>query len=127
MSEIKIVKADRRRHVITGWANVATVNGEPVTDSQDDQITMSALTEAADRFMLEQRPAKVQHSGPQVGIVLHSLPLDSETAKALGIETDKEGLIIGMFVPDDEIFDRVERGELKAFSIGGRVGKDTDD
>ena len=57
------------------------------------------------------------------GTVLFALPLTSEIAKALDIETKKTGLIIAV-KPDADMLAKFKSGELTGFSIGGFVLKD---
>jgi len=105
-----------------------TENGEPVVDRQGDVITPDEISKAATEFMLSVRVAKAMHDGEQIGHVVHSFPVTNELAKALGIQSDREGWIIAQKITDDEVWKRVKSGELKAFSIGGNaVSEDIDD
>lgn len=113
-------KSDNEGRYVRGWASVVTINGEAVTDTQGDLITMAELRKAAHRFVTDARVAKAMHRGDQVGEVVESVIIDDEFAKATGMSTDKRGWWIGMAVNDDNIRKRVKAGELKAFSIGGR-------
>jgi cation transport regulator ChaB len=115
-----ILKLDSERRIAWGWASVSTVNGKLVTDTQGDVITPTEMGKMADRFMSSARMAKAMHEGEQIGEVLHSLPLTAELAKAFGMETDREGWIIGMKVHDDAIWKGFQEGRYKAFSIGGK-------
>lgn len=113
-------KSDKEGRYVRGWASVVSINGEAVTDTQGDLITMEELRKAAHRFVTDARVAKAMHSGSQVGEVVESVIIDDEFAKATGMDTDKRGWWIGMAVNDETIRKRVKSGELKAFSIGGR-------
>ena len=113
-------KSDNEGRYVRGWASVVSINGEPVTDTQGDLITMGELRKAAHRFVTDARVAKAMHSGSQVGEVVESVIIDDEFAKAIGMSTDKRGWWIGMAVHDENIRKRVKDGTLKAFSIGGR-------
>lgn len=113
-------KSDKEGRYVRGWASVVSINGEAVTDTQGDLITMAELRKAAHRFVTDARVAKAMHRGDQVGEVVESVIIDDEFAKATGMSTDKRGWWIGMAVNDDNIRKRVKAGELKAFSIGGR-------
>jgi hypothetical protein len=70
--------------------------------------------------MASARTAKAMHQGDQIGEVLHSFPLTNELAKAFGMETDREGWLIGMKIHDDAVWQGFKDGTYKAFSIGGR-------
>ena len=54
------------------------------------------------------------------GAVLFALPLTTDIAKSLGIETKKTGLIIAV-KPDADMLAKFKSGELTGFSIGGSV------
>jgi hypothetical protein len=64
------------------------------------------------------------HTGEQVGVVVHSLPITKEIGDALGIQSDREGWVVAYKVFDDAVWDMVKSGELAAFSIGGRAMKE---
>lgn len=115
-----ILKVDTERRIAWGWASVSTMKGELVTDLQGDTITPQEMEKMADRFMASARTAKAMHQGDQIGEVLHSFPITNEIAKAFGMETDREGWIIGMKIHDDAVWQGFKDGTYKAFSIGGR-------
>lgn len=120
--EAKILKSDRDAKVIWGWAYVATVDGEPSYDHSGEYVSPETLVKATTQFMLKSRMAKVDHKGDKEGDIVGSLPVTKDLASALGIETNREGWIIGVVV-SEETLDRVEKGELTSFSIGGRALK----
>lgn len=115
-----ILKLDAERRIAWGWASVSTMKGELVTDLQDDTITPAEMEKMADRFMSSARMAKAMHDGDQIGEVLHSFPLTADLAKAFGMETDREGWIIGMKIHDDAVWKGFRDGTYKGFSIGGK-------
>lgn len=117
----EILKIDNDQRIVYGWASVVTENGSPVVDRQGDTITPEVMTKAVNQFMEDVRVGKAMHEGGRIGTFIHSLPLTNEIAKALGIETQREGWVVALKVHDDETWDRVKSGELKAFSIGGRA------
>jgi cation transport regulator ChaB len=117
----EVLKLDSERRIAWGWASVSTVNGKLVTDTQGDVITPTELGKMADRFMASARTAKAMHEGDQIGEVLHSLPLTNELAKAFGINTDREGWLIGMKIHDDAVWKGFQEGRYRAFSIGGKA------
>jgi hypothetical protein len=117
----EILKLDSERRIAWGWASVSTMKGEPVTDLQGDTITPSEMEKMADRFMASARMAKAMHEGDQIGEVLHSLPLTAELAKALGMETDREGWVVGMKINSDEVWAGFKNGTYKGFSVGGKA------
>ncbi len=117
----EILKVDRERRIIWGWASVSTMKGEIVTDLQGDRITPVEMEKMADGFMRSTRAAKAMHDGDDVGEVIHSFPLTKELAEAFGIKTDREGWITGTYIKSDEQWQRALKGEYRGLSIGGRA------
>lgn len=116
-----VIKVDGERRIAWGWASVSTLKGETVIDRQGDVISPVEMEKMADSFMASARTAKAMHDGEGVGEVLHSLPLTKALADALGIQTDREGWIIGMKIHDDKTWGMFKSGALAAFSIGGKA------
>jgi hypothetical protein len=118
----EVIKADKDSKVIWGWAYVATVNGEISLDHSGEWVSPETLVKAATNFMKNTRVSKVNHQGDQDGDIVHSLPVTKDLAEALGIQTDREGWIIGV-IASDETLAKVQDGSLTSFSIGGRALK----
>ena len=121
--EGKILKVDDEQRMVLGWASVVTEDGEPVIDRQGDIIEAETLVKAVNEFMEHVRVGKAMHTGEQVGVVVHSLPITKEIGEALGIHSNREGWVVAYKVFDDSVWERVKSGELAAFSIGGRAQK----
>lgn len=117
-----VIKVDKDAKVIWGWAYVCTEKGEKAFDRSGEWIAPETLVKATTNFMLTSRMAKVNHIGPKEGDIVGSLPVTKDLADALGIQTDREGWIIGVVASDDTLA-KVESGELTSFSIGGRALK----
>ena len=122
--EGKILKTDDEQRMVYGWASVVTENGEAVVDRQGDVIEVGTLVKAVNEFMEHVRVGKAMHTGEQVGVVVHSLPITKEIGDALGIQSDREGWVVAYKVFDDAVWAMVKSGELAAFSIGGRAIKE---
>lgn len=122
--EGKILKADDEQRMVYGWASVVTEKGEPVIDRQGDVIEPDTLVKAVNNFMEHVRVGKAMHTGDQVGVVVHSMPITKEIGEALGIHSDREGWVVAYKVYDDSVWNMVKSGELAAFSIGGRAVKE---
>lgn len=116
----EIFKINDEQRMVYGWASVISEDGIPVKDRQGDIVEAPTLESAVNKFMETVRVGKKMHSGEQIGVIVHSFPLTNDIAKSIGIETNREGWIIGMKVNDEETWNRVKKGELRAFSIGGR-------
>jgi Putative phage serine protease XkdF len=119
-STVDVIKTDDERMVVWGWASVATMDGEPVYDSHGDHIPMEELDRAATDFMIEYRVGKMEHEGPKVSEIFCLLPLSKSLAEALGLSSQREGLIVGYKVYDQKVWDMIKSGELGAISIGGK-------
>ena len=115
----RIVKIDKSRRIVYGWANVITESGVPVEDADEHIIRPGELVKFTTEFMIGDRIGKTNHAGDPTHMVVHSFPLTYELAKALGIETPDEGWLVGVYVHDADTMARVESGDLVAFSIGG--------
>ena len=116
-----IIKVNQEERLAYGWAYVTKADGEVSYDHSKEWMTSDTLTKAATDFMLNSRTAKSMHSGEKVADIVHSLPVTKEVADALGIQTDREGWIIGVRVNDEETWQMVKSGKLSSFSIGGRA------
>lgn len=124
MSEsIKILKIDEEQRIIYGWASVTTLKGEHIVDLQGEVIKTDTLHKAINEFMKGVRVGKLNHSGEQVGQIVHSFPMSKDICEALGIQSDKEGWITGYHVTDDTLWEKVKAGDYAEFSIGGRAQK----
>lgn len=126
-SQGQILKFDDEQRMFYGWASVVTEKGTPVVDKQGDIIEPHTLEVAATEFMKGIRVGKVMHCGEQKVTFVHSMPITKELADAFGIQTDKEGWIVGGYVHDDETWAMVKSGKLPALSIGGRARREKAD
>lgn len=125
--EGQVLKSDDEQRLVYGWASVITEKGEPVVDRQGDVIKADTLVQAVNEFMEDVRVGKAMHSGDQIGVVVHSWPVTDEIAKAVGIQSDREGWLVAFKVYNDDVWAKVKSGELAAFSIGGRATKEAMD
>lgn len=122
--EGKIFKSNDEQRLVYGWASVITEKGVPVVDRQGDVIDADTLVKAVSDFMEHVRVGKAMHSGEQVGVVLHSMPITKEIGASLGIQSDREGWLVAYKVYDEQVWQDVKSGKLAAFSIGGRATRE---
>lgn len=115
----RVIAKDDVKKIVWAWANVITEGGVPVVDVQDDMITPDELVKCTTDFMVDERVGNTDHVGGQTHMVIHSLPLTYELAKAFGIQTDNEGWLVGLRVDDEPTMQRVDVGDLIALSIEG--------
>jgi hypothetical protein len=124
--EVPIVKADDEERVVYGFASVADEDGQPVVDRQGDILPVTELVKVAHKFIKSGRVGGIMHKmgadgkPVSIGEVVESVVLRPELQKALGIDLKKSAWLIGVHISDDETWARVKKGELGAFSIGGR-------
>jgi len=117
--EFVILKEDNDL-VIAGYASV------DVVDKQNDKITLSAIQEAAQKFMKEERYRNVMitHSNVQVGEVLDEYT--NSKGKVLKTGVDDTGFFVVIKLRNDiekarEVARDVRKGRLRSFSIGGQA------
>lgn len=122
--EGQILKQDSEERLVYGWAYVSTNKGEISLDHSGEFVRPDQIAKAATNFMLSMRTAKRMHSGGKIGEVVHSMPLTNDIAKALGIQSDREGWLVAIKVYDDQVWQDVKSGKLAAFSIGGKALKE---
>jgi hypothetical protein len=128
-----IIKSDDEQRMVYGWASVISEGGLAVIDTQGDIIEASELEKSTTEFMKDVRHAAEMHARNgdgsfsqdlAIGQVVHSFPLTKGFMDALGIDCDREGWIVGIHVTNDAVWDRVKKGELRAFSIGGHGNRE---
>jgi hypothetical protein len=119
--EAAIAKADSVRQIAYGVVLEPRAPTDP--DTQGDWYTAEDVELAAHGFMAE------VSKGTGFGDLMHDertragYPVESYVAPvefALGDQLVKAGSwVIGMHYPDPAIWDRIVKGELAAFSVGG--------
>ena len=119
--QTEIVKINTERKQVFGWASLISKNGVPTEDTQGDLISADDLEKMAYGFVSECRVGGEMHVRKGVGKLIESLVLTVEKAKAMGIELPGgvEGWWTGWQVTDDDVWDKVKKGEYKAFSVHG--------
>jgi len=118
-SEFEIIRKDDAQRMVYGWANQITKSGAPVQDLQGDIIEPEEMVKFTTEYMKTARVSKLMHRGGQIGQVVHSFPLTYEIAKSLGLTTDTEGWLVGVYIANDDVWQAVQDGKLTSFSIGG--------
>lgn len=122
---MEITKSDDELQVVWGWASIIEKDGKPIVDGQGDLIYEPELVKAAHDFVRDSRIGGLMHARGaegqviEVGRVVESMVLTKSLKAAAGIATDVVGWLIGVHVPDPDVWTLVKRGLLPAFSIGG--------
>jgi hypothetical protein len=116
-----IIKADLDKQMVFGWASVVEKGGESVTDRQGDQISEEEMEKMAYSFMLDSRRAGEMHKRSEgVGRLVESIAFTKQKQESLGIDLGKTGWWIGFKIDDPDVWEKVKKGEYKAFSIHGK-------
>lgn len=125
----KVAKIDENLGLVFGWAIICKIDGEDYYDLNVDlhsgervpeHIPESAMLKASFKFMAESdRPGNEMHKGPESGTYVFAFPLTTDIAKAMGITTDKTGLMIA-YKPTETVLKKYQDGTYKGFSIEGR-------
>ncbi len=128
--EHTILKTDDDKRLVFGWASVSiTVDGELLTDRQNDTIEPEILESAAYEYVLNFRDGGEEHipSLRKKARLVESCVFTKEKQTALGIPegTLPVGWWIGFYVDDDEAWEKIKNGTYKMFSIEGTATRET--
>lgn len=109
--------------LVFGWGIICKDGGVDYVDTQGNSVPEDAMVEATTDFMKSARVHGDMHSrgiAPEgaAGVVVHSFPLTTEIAKAMGIETKRTGWLVGT-APDPAMLAKFKSGDYTGFSIGG--------
>ena len=118
----KVAGVNDELGIVFGYAMTSKVDGADYTDLQGHVLDESAMLKAALGYAESSREAKEQHQREGAGSVPFIFPMTSAIALALGIETNRHGMLIGM-KPDAAMLAKFKSGELSGFSIGGTLHK----
>jgi len=105
-----IKKSDEEQHVVYG-----EVYAPDVPDSDGDFMDAETIRKAAHKFLVENKTSKVdkQHNGLETGAHV----VESFIARK-GDDTFIEGSwVVGVHIPDPEIWAQVKKGEINGFSL----------
>lgn len=131
----KVASVSDELGLVFGWAIVCTEKGEPYYDLNIDthgehagkrvpehipEATM--LKAAADFAATPDRPGNEMHDGPETGSYVFVWPMTADIAKAMGVTTEKTGLMIA-YKPAPEVLAKFKDGTYKGFSIEGFRGE----
>lgn len=118
-----LLKIDEDKRRVFGWAYVAQdSDGETLIDKQGDFIDdPEELEKAAYTFTIDSRRGDAMHFKKGVAQLIESFVVTPEKIEKMGITgTPRLAWWIGMEVKDDETWDLIKSGQLRAFSIGGK-------
>lgn len=125
-----ISKIDEDRRQVFGWANLAIIDGQPVTDLQGDYVPLEEIEKSAYRYMLTSRVGGHMHKrvskfagdvALHTSDIIESFVVTPEKLVAMGLAPDALpwGWWLGHQVNDEGVWQRVKSGELTGMSIHG--------
>lgn len=131
---VAIAKVDAPLRTVFGWVLLTEVDGIPYVDKQGDIVTEDSLERAAIEFVFERGTVSIMHRRTpdgepvKIGKVVESVVISDAKLKAMGLPIPESvgprGWWVGvkfLSTPEaDAVWERVKRGELKGFSIGGK-------
>jgi hypothetical protein len=110
---VEIKKKDSAKQIVYG-----EVMTPMVMDSQGDFMTADQIEKTAHNFMMGLRHYNVdtEHSL----VKNESVVIESFIARKGDPEFNEGSWVVGTYVPDKAVWEKVEKGELNAFSMYGR-------
>lgn len=139
-STTRILKVNESHGLVFGWAIVSklrnaagdledyydlnvdqdgVLKGQRVPEHITEDAVLKAFAEAAGTGF--SMVGNVMHKGEDSGHFPGLFPMTEEIAKALGIVTDRTGLLV-CYKPEPEVLAKFKNGTFTGFSIeGGRV------
>jgi len=117
-----VIKVDQGRRLVFGWAQVCTKSGQEYFDTDNQHIPEDVTLDAWSDFMRNGRVNKAMHAGDQVGEVVFAFPAYDEIFKSLGLQIgEQSGIIMAVYVHDDDVLAKYHSGEYQGFSVGGKA------
>ena len=119
--------------MVFGFFSINKVGEDLVEDRQQDLIETHELEKAAYDFVLNARIAGEGHFRKGVGQLVESMMFTYDKQEAIlktlsdmGIENAQfslgvEGWWGGFQITDEEVLDKIEKGEYPMFSVGGKA------
>jgi hypothetical protein len=106
-----------------GWAYVCKKGTQTVVDHSGDTWSISEIEATAHDFIAK-RMGGESHTEYGGATMVESIVFSKAVQDALGIDIKKdgesiEGWFVGFKISDPELLEKVQKGELSMFSIGG--------
>lgn len=134
-NKFQITKVDTENRMVFGFFNVNKIGDELVEDLQQDTIETEELEKAAYDFVLNARIAGESHLRKGVGNLVESMMFTYEkqqailkTLEQIGIKDAQfnlgiEGWWGGFQITDENVLEKIDKGEYPMFSVGGKAEK----
>lgn len=112
-------KVDAVRKIAYGFAYVCKKDGETVVDHSGQTWDIAEVEKTAHQFVCDCRVGGESHITKGGATLVESVVFTKELQKALGIDLGLEGWLVGFKITDEALLEKVQKGELSMFSIGG--------
>jgi hypothetical protein len=115
----ELKKVDSVTKVAYGWAYVSKKGSDVVVDHSGQSWPIEQVEKTAHQFVCDCRVGGENHVFKGGAELVESMVFSEAVQKALGIDLGKQGWFVGFRITDPELLEKVEKGELAMFSIGG--------
>ena len=119
-----IQKTDDDQRIVFGWAYVThRKDGLLNVDKSGEFVDgIEEIEKAAYDFVLRSRQGDADHSTTVTSEMVESIVFTPEKIEKMGLPAGSVplGWWVGFKIADEPTWQRVKKGELRAFSIGGR-------
>jgi hypothetical protein len=120
----EVSKVDEDKRLAFGWASIAYLpDGTLVDDKQGDVLDdVEEVEKSAYDFVVDCRDGGEMHIRKGIGTLVESMVFTPEKIQAMGIPegTVPLGWWVGFRVADDDVWDRIKKGQYRMFSVHGR-------
>jgi hypothetical protein len=123
----ELTNVDKVQKVAYGWAYVSTKKGVIQTDHSGDTWDITEVEKTAHDFVCECRVGGESHIYKGGAELVESLVFSETIQKMLGIDLGMEGWLVGFRITDEELLEKVEKGDYAMFSIGGSGIREEED
>ncbi len=111
-------KSGNAERMLIGIANMTTVKGQLVVDSDKDTFTTQAVTEWMRDIIRSHRSVDFDHVGEASMELVQGFVLSEDVQKALNFDLGFEPALVEVHIADDEGWAKAEKGDWM-FSIAG--------
>ena len=124
MADGEIIKTDPKQQIVFGWAYVThDPQGNLNIDKSGDFVdAIEEIEKSAYDYVLTSRKGDADHTNVQSGRLVESIVFTPDKIEKMGLPPGSVplGWWLGYKVDDPKVWERVEKGELRAFSIHGK-------
>ena len=119
----KAAYMDDSMHTVFGWGSVASVDGTPYVDTQDDIVTEYELEKAVYDFMVAPKHDEMHERIVPDSKIVESIVVTDEKLRAMFPQgphpKGNRGWWLGIRIYDEEVYAKHKSGEYTGFSITG--------